>query len=451
MRARTSSIDAGVVDGDGALRLSRVARARRLRVATCAAMLAAPAWWSLGCGAKTGLNAPELDASVVLDAGPDATVPCIDIPLDGGPVNVALEIEAEVGRADVVFLVDTTLSMDDEIAAIRARLRDRIVPAIRAAIPDSELAVATFGDFPVIPYGRAGVDEVFRLMVPRTADVTLAQAAVDAIELGDGRDPPESQVEALFQLATGAGLSPYVPPSLGCPSGGVGYACLRTDALPVILLFTDAEMHNGPSNANPYEPGILGVTAHSFTEAIASLNAMGAKVIGFDSGDGAGRPHLVAAANGTGAVDGSGNPLVFDIGTRGNALDTEVVSAIQTFAGSLIQDVDAFLVDPDPVDGIDVLDFVEGIVPLGASPMSGISGIDFANDTFLGVEPGTQLTFQIILRNGIVVPGDEPLVLRLEVVFRGDGRNRLDSRIVYIVIPAADGDGCGDVIIDNNP
>ncbi|MBC7172927.1 MAG: VWA domain-containing protein, partial [Polyangiaceae bacterium] len=262
-----------------------------------------------GCGAKTGLNTP--DAQVVVDAGVDATIPCFEVPLDGGPVNVDLEVEAEVGRADVVFLVDTTGSMNDEISVIRARLRDRIVPAIRSAIPDSELAVATFADFPVRPYGNAGEDTPFRLMTPRTSDVTLAQAAVDAIRLGNGIDPPESQVEALYQLATGEGLSPYVSPSLGCPAGGLGYACLRSDALPVILLFTDAEMHNGPGGANPYEPSILGVSPHTFAEAISALDALGAKVIGFDSGDGAGRPHLRAVALGTGTLDGRGQPLVF--------------------------------------------------------------------------------------------------------------------------------------------
>ncbi len=402
-----------------------------------------------GCGAKTGLNTPELDAGP--DAGVDASVPCFEVPLDGGPVNVDLEVEAEVGRADVVFLVDTTASMENEIATIRARLRDRIVPAIRQAIPDSELAVTTFADFPVVNYGEPGKDEPFQLMVPRTANITLAQAAVDAITLGDGRDVPESQVEALFQLATGQGLSPYVPPSLGCPTGGLGYACLRPDALPVVLLFTDAEMHNGPGGVNPYDPGRLGVTPHTFDEAMAQLNGLGAKVIGFDSGDGAGRPHLVSAAVATNTLDGRGRPLVFDIGTSGGALDTQVVSAIQTFAGSLIQDIDAFPLDPDPGDGTNVLDFVQSVVPLGASPMTGIAGIDVANGVFLAVEPGTLLTFQVVLHNGVVVPGDEPLVLRLEVVFRGDGRNRLGSRIVYIVIPAADGDGCDDVVLDNLP
>jgi hypothetical protein len=421
---------------------------RPIAIGLPAALLAS---WAVlgGCGAKTGLKVPELDAEVVPDAEVDAAIPCIELPLDGGPVNVALAVKAEVGRADVVFLIDTTLSMDDEIEQIRKRLRDRIVPAIRSAIPDSELAVATFGDFPVRPYGLSGVDLPFRLMSPRTADVTQAQAAVDAIRLGDGRDPPESQIEALFQLATGAGLEPYVDANLGCPTGGLGYACLRSDALPVVLLFTDAEMHNGPGGANAYDPGVLGVVPHRFDETVAALTSLGAKVIGFDSGDGAGRPDLEEVALGTGTIGPRGDALVYDIGPRGGALDTQVVSAIETFAGSLIQDIDAIPVDPDPGDGTNVLDFVEAIRPLSASPTTGIGGIDMANGVFRDVQAGTDLTFRIVVRPGAVVPGLEPLVLRLEVVFRGDERHRLGSEIVYLIIPAADGSGCGEVALTN--
>jgi hypothetical protein len=403
-----------------------------------------------GCGAKTGLKVPELDAEVTPDAAVDAAIPCIEIPLDGGPVNVALQVKAEVGRADVVFLIDTTLSMDDEIDQIRRRLRDRIVPAIRSAIPDSEVAVATFGDFPRRPYGLADVDLPFRLMSPRTADITQVQAAVDAIRLGDGRDAPEGQVEALFQLATGAGIAPYVPANLGCPMGGLGYACLRNDALPVVLLFTDAEMHDGPGGSNPYDPGVLGVVPHRFDEAMAALTGLGAKVIGFDSGSGVARADLEAVAAATGTLGTRGDPLVYDIGPRGGALDTQVVSAIETFAGSLIQDIDAVPIDPDPSDGTNVLDYVESVRPLRADPPTGIGGIDEAKGVFLDVQAGTELSFRIEVRAGAIVPGTEPLVLRLRVVFRGDEKHRLGSEDVYLIIPAADGSGCGDVVLTND-
>lgn len=410
-----------------------------------------------GCGANTGIPVPDLyrrdagqplaDAGV--DAGPDAgpVEECFDIPLDGGPIQAAMTLEAEVGRADVVLLIDITSSMQEEITAIRTRLRDRIAPAIREAIPDSQLAVTTHADFPRAPYGQAGRDEPFTLVSPSTADVARIQAAVDSIRLGSGVDPPESQVEALFQIATGAGLTRYIPASGGCPSGGVGYACIRRDALPVILLFTDEVMHNGPSPSTPfaYDPGILGVSPHTFTDAVNALNAINARVIGFDSGNGSGAPDLRTLAVRTGTVDGSGRPLVFDIGSTGSQLGNEVVNAVRTFASTVIQDVDAVVRDADASDGIDARTLVEAVVPLRAEPMSGVSGIDTATNTFLDVSVGTMLSFSIVVRPGIVVPGTEPKIVRAEVVFRGNRRTRIGSQVIWLVVPAADGRGCDDL------
>lgn len=408
-----------------------------------------------GCGAMTGLPVPPevVDAGIDagtdagVDAGIDASVPCIDVPLDGGPVNAAIRLEAEVGRADVVFLIDTTSSMTGEIEAIRARLRDRIAPAIRTAIPDSQLAVATFADFPVDPYGFSGIDEPFTLMSPSSNDIARTQAAVDAVSLANGLDLPESHVEALYQLATGEGLLPYVAPSGGCPSGGLGYACVRRDALPVVLLFTDAPMHNGPNplERSPYSTSALGVRPHTFDEAVTALQTMGARVIGFDSGGSDATPDLRTLATRTGTVDGSGNPLVYDIGTNGERLSQEVVGAIQTFATTVVQDVDAVARDADPNDGVDARQLISAVQPVSALPMSGIHSIDVVGNRFVDVIAGTVLTFRLIIAPGIVVPGSEPRFVRVEIIFRGNGRTRLGSQFVTLLVPAADGRSCDDL------
>src|SRR5688500_9256551 len=235
---------------------------------------------AIGCGAKTGLDVPDASPDSGrdggADAGVDAAIPCIEIPLDGGIIEVPLDIEAELARADVLFLVDTTASMQDEIDQIRDGLRDRIAPGISAAIPDSALGVASFDDFPADPCGQAG-DAPFELLTPITDDLTRVQAAVDALELGNGVDRPESQVEALYQVATGAGLGSYVPPSFGCPSGGVGYPCFRPEALPVVLLFTDAPFHSGPGGSNPYTCTPT-PPPHDYSDAVEALTRLGIRV-----------------------------------------------------------------------------------------------------------------------------------------------------------------------------
>jgi hypothetical protein len=402
-----------------------------------------------GCGAKTGLKVPDaepenmLDAGVDAgpDAGPDADIPCFEVPFDGGPVEVSLQTEAVLGRADVTFLIDTTASMQDEIDRIRSQLRDRLAPAISEAIPDSQLAVATFADFPIDPYGDSGQDLPFRLMLPSSPDVTRVQAAVNSIELGDGRDEPESQVEALYHLATGTGHGEFIEPSAGCPSGGIGYACFRTDALPVVLLFTDAPFHNGPGGGHPYGSGIR-PPPHDYSDALNELQAIEAHVIGFASGSGDGERDMRVLARDTRAFDESGDPLVFDIGRRGERLGTDVVSAIQTFADTVVFDVDAIAVDPEPGDDVDVTNFIQSIEPLSAQPMEQVESIDREAGIFRGVRAGTLLDFQLVIRNDAVVPGTEPKAFDVQIVFRGDDRALLGRRLVQIVIPAEDGDGC---------
>lgn len=397
-----------------------------------------------GCGAKTGLLVPDSGAQGFPDAAMDAGVdaePCYEVPADAGPLNVAMEVQAQIGRADVLLLVDTTTSMQGEIDEIRARLRDRIVPAIGEAVPDSQLGVAAFADFPISPYGAAGRDVPFELLLAMTSSEADAQAAVNSLRLSNGVDQPESQVEALYQTATGAGLGGFIAPSPGCPAGGTGYPCFRRDALPVVLLFTDAPMHNGPAGAHAYG-GDISPSPHSYEQTVQALNRIGARVIGFDSGGGNGRADLESVARATGAVDGSGAPLVYEIGTSGERLGTGVVDAVRTLAGSAVFDIDAVPVDPDPTDGIDVTALVREIAPLSADPPSGVISIDRDANVFRGVSAGTRVSFRIVLANDVITPGPEPIVLRLEIIFRGDGRTRLASRILQLVIPAADGAGC---------
>jgi hypothetical protein len=396
-----------------------------------------------GCGAKTGLDVPDssLNSSrdAGMDAGVDADIPCIEIPLDGGIIEVPLDIEAQLARADVLFLVDTTASMGDEIDQIREGLRDTIAPGIDSAIPDSALGVAHFEDFPSPDCGD-GSDTPFELLLPITTDLNRVQAAVDSLELGNGLDRPESQVEALYQTATGEGIGGYVPPSFGCPSGGNGYPCFRTDALPVILLFTDAPFHNGPGGSEDYSCEIT-PAPHTYEQARTALNRLGIRVMGMYSGEGEGLGDLRQLATDTEAVE-DGDPLVADIGQRGERLSTEVVAAIRTLADVIEFDVDTVLVDPDLTDDIDPRDFIEEVRPVRAEPMDRIEGIDLATSSFIGVRAGTRVFFELRIRGGSVVPGPVPRRVRLEIVFRGDRRTRLGSRLIDLVIPAADGTGC---------
>ena len=229
--------------------------------------------------------------------------------------------------ADVLFLMDTTGSMSGEITQIQARLGDTIIPGLATEIADVRFAVASHDDFPVGGYGSLG-DTPFRLVQPITASVPTTQSAVNSLFASGGADAPESQVEALFQAATGAGIGSFVPAHGGCAGGsGIGYPCFRPGATPIILLFTDADFHNGPVGAFPYS-GVF-PTPHTYAQAVSALNAIGAKVLGLMSGIAA-RDDLLAIARDTGAVAADGTPIVFDIGSDGRSLGVDVVRAVQT-------------------------------------------------------------------------------------------------------------------------
>lgn len=406
-----------------------------------------------GCGAKTGVYVPDAGVVNETDSGVDAGVDagdgglpeeCIEIPFDGGPVDLALDVEAQVGRADVVFLLDVTASMREELDEVKDRLQDRIAPAIDSAIPDAELAVATFADFPIRGLYGGDDDLPFELRLPMTDDITAVQAALGSISLGNGEDPPESQVEALYQLVTGEGREPYVSASSGCPNGGTGYACFRSDALPVILLFTDAPFHNGPENAHPYDlrnfPGR--VSPATYSEAVSELRRIDARVIGFDSGNGLAGDHLDTLAADTDTLDEFGRPLVLDIGMRAQRLGDSVVDAIETFAGSVVQDIGLELRDADPLDGVDPTVFIESVELGGATPASGVAGLDEENAIYLGASAGTRLTWTLVLRNDAIAPGEGAQRFRLYAVFTADGTRRIARREIVLVVPGADGSGC---------
>ena len=151
------------------------------------------------------------------------------------------------------------------------------------------------------------------------------------------------------------------------------------------------------------------------------------------------RNTLRRLARDTDTLAGS-EPLVYDIGSRGQELTTSVVSAIQTFAGTVVQDIDAVLSDGDRSDGIDPLDLIEAIEGTQAIPSDGVSAIEGA--LFREAKAGTQLFWRVIIRNDAIAPGVGPQRIRVRVTFRGDGTRRLGEQLFDIVVPGADGSGC---------
>lgn len=362
-----------------------------------------------------------------------------------------LDFGTDIQVADIFFLVDTTGSMYAEIDQVIARLSTFIIPEIRTRISDAAFGVGQFADFAQSPYGT-GSDLAFDLLQIMTLDVPTAQAAVEALPRSDGGDQPESHVEALYQTVTGVGLGSWIAPH-ACPDG-LGAPCFRPGALPIIVLITDAPMHNGPLAGVGDDYTALTPTPHTWTEAIGELNLMHAKVIGLDSepyGLTYARFDMERTALVTGSVDDAGSPLVFDIGTDGEYLDTTVVDAVETLATRVAFDTDTYVLDhPDgytDIEEVDAACFIKARIPQegwlpppGFTAEEAVSRID--STTFYDVMPGTAVTFLVRFRNHVdsdtaCYEGDlMARVFRATIVVRGDGVTDLDEREVIIIVPA---------------
>tara|TARA_B100001750_G_scaffold151177_1_gene121151 strand:+ start:2234 stop:3481 length:1248 start_codon:yes stop_codon:yes gene_type:complete len=400
------------------------------------------------CGAKTGLDAPDLGPDLGVDLGPDLGPPpppppvCIEVPRDAGPVDVSFELPVALAVVDVFFLLDATASMVDEIETIREGLQSRVVPGVRAAIPDAAFGVALFGEFPVSPHGPAEV-QPFVMRRTVTTDVVQVESALSSLPSWGNFDEPEAATEGLYQVATGEGLDPWILRSDGCPGGGTGGACFRSTSLPVILLITDAPMNNGPAGVAPVSTYDF-EGPHTYAEALEALDRVGALVIGLwatDFGTMSPSRQLRRVSTDTGAVV-DGDPLARSIGGGGDGVGAGIVNAITGLAEGTPLDVDARVEDVRG-DAIDARDLVVAVEPVSAEPSDGVTAI--VDGKFLGTRPGTRVTFRVVVDTSSVPDSAATVVVPARIVFRAFERSRLGSEEVLIVIPGDDGGSCDDL------
>ncbi len=260
-----------------------------------------------------------------------------DLPPRGMARTDVLQFNPRIRRADVLFLVDTTGSMGGTITGLRTELNN-IVSDVRTAVPDTAFGVARFDDFPVGSYGVTP-DVPFGLIQRITTSMAAITSGVAGLTLHGGADLPESQIEAFYQAATGAGFrsaggtvwTPVFMPSVGFDAtlghGTIGGAGFRMDAQPIIVMATDITFHRkwgdnaivagnratwcgdlATDACDEYAMSSFGTAADqqpkTVAEAVAALSGIGARVLGLavDGGTGSDqRNELSAFAVATGA------------------------------------------------------------------------------------------------------------------------------------------------------
>ena len=390
----------------------------------------------------------------------------------GGPEQVrTLRFGTTLRKADVFFVVDRTGSMSEEIRNLRSGLSG-LVDSIVTLIPDVGVGVGGFAGFGNLPPcmtiiggleacadGPPG-DLPFELESVIVTDRTAMQAAVDGLNADMGGANWASSTEALYQTATGEGVSwgsesnQMVPPQTCArvpdePGVRFGYPCFRPGALPIIIPITDTSSKNGPgtSSSQDYDSPI----PHTVDQTRLALAGIGARVFGVVSGQEIDSPTAEAQmrdwAMNTGTVDGSGAPIMFRINSDGSGLTDRVAEAINRLATETPQDITTRTQDGDdlPVQDppVDATLMIKEITPVAAYDPAGIEiGPDVLSRddrAFYGVTPGTTVEFSIRFFNDVVAPISTAQIFLAEIVVVGNGVADLDSREVIILVPAGSG------------
>lgn len=406
---------------------------------------------------------------------PGDTIPADDfyviLPFNGDPEERTLEFRSNIRKADVYFIMDTTGSMTEEADNLASGLR-AMIPQLQAEIPDVGIGAGYFEDFPLnctpcpvimgIPtcYGTPANVPYFNAQTI-TTDIDTAQAGVDVLKsrAGVGGCNWASSVEALYQIATGAGILDFIDHQI-CPSipddtcHRIGYPCFRCGALPIVIALTDTASRNGAGTTGPnsdegyYDVDFPAERPHTYEATLNELLAIGARVFGIISGSEAGDPQYQFRqwATDTGTVNPDGTPIYFSISSDGTLVTTSVVDAIRAIAGGTPQDVDAVKVDQVPdnpaqhYSEVDATEFITSIVATECRTEDGAPvdcEISADGTTFLDVPPGYRVRFTVTFQNTIVQEIDTAQVYRARIIVRGNHVANLDEREVIIIIPAS--------------
>lgn len=411
-----------------------------------------------GCVVDAACLIPDEDYYVVLPFGSAKTG--------------LLELDTRVGAADLFFLLDTTASMGPTLLNIVDTLAAPagILEGFAPRVDSLWFGGGVFDDFPFGQYGAAPSDQPFA-MVSRLREASFGAETVErlrTVEAEGGGDEPESATEALYRALAGAPATyrdgignHWMIPDLAadCLAGTWGAACFRETALPIVVLFTDVCSHNGPPDdpCSTYE----GITPEplSWTAMVETLRSRGVTFVGVNTRDGL-RCRDVAAPAGdqpcwflrqtalaTGSVDLEGSPLVFDLPSTGSgSFAGDVVDALDSVVTRVPQNITALARDGER-DSFDARGFIASITPAcyGTpetcwTPPPGLSSVDAVGalrpDGFDRVLPRTRLRFRIDWRNDVFEgePRSRVFVAYLDV--RGNGQAVLQSRQIYIVVPA---------------
>jgi hypothetical protein len=158
----------------------------------------------------------------------------------------------QIQSLDLVFCIDTTGSMVDDIDAVKAAAR-QITNAIGSQFPDYRIALADYRDFyddqnTAAPYGSPG-DRPYRDDVNFTTNANRIIAGLQPLVAAGGGDGPESVYAALMHCIDANALEARLNANgnerfIDANSPGPGSWRTGRDVLRVVMLMGDAPPHD---------------------------------------------------------------------------------------------------------------------------------------------------------------------------------------------------------------
>jgi len=312
-----------------------------------------------------------------------------------------LQLTTNPPGIDLIFTIDTTGSMWDDIAYVKTAATE-IVNNIDSKICNYRIAVVDYRDFPVSPYGGSD-DYPYNVRLPFSNDKSSIISAIQGLSLGWGADWQESVYSALIRSINTEGLGAW-----------------RDNVKKTIILMGDAPPHD----PEPF-------TGYTLSDVIAAAAAVDPATIYpiFIGRSSITRSYFEALAEGTGGE-------VFEAARASEVVDA-LLEAIEAILKAPVADANG------PYTGE-----VGSPITFDASGSYDPDGTivqyewDFDNDGVYDATVTTPITTYTYWAeySGIV---------KLRVT-DDDGLNGIDTASVEVTAPAITGDLDGDGDVDRN-
>jgi hypothetical protein len=353
--------------------------------------------------------------------------------------------ELSYGRTDLFYLVDATFGSSAAVQAAKPLLSPVVVPELELMFDDLRTGVAQFTGWRMPealmeavcrrPFqGLARLEAPASSMVepfstiPRCPEPLLASSHVDALyeTVGDGSD----------LLWSG-----------GSCVDGVGGACFGEGTRRILMLVTSGEIATStPAGYGPH---------HTLDDVASLLVERGVHVVGLVAADDPSDPSygpVQDLAAQTGTRDISERPLVYLLGSGGEAAETMLVESAREVATRMTQDITFDAVDGDdwPVgeEEFDASQFVMSLLPENWSPPPGISPFEacrgMESRSFLDCVPDTQVAYQAYYRNYVLEQDVNGRAFGVTLELVAEDGFLFESIPVRFIVPAVNGDATED-------